>query len=82
MLRAMRHGDAAVPLGDFMSEGFITVRAHEVAFDVISMMENERAAVAVVLDPGAIGEPERVVGIITHRTIAASVADSIRLYGR
>ncbi len=81
-LRALRHGDAEVPLGSFMSEGFITVRAHEVAFDVISMMESRRAIVAVVLDPGKLGEPDRVLGVITHRTIAASVAASIRLYAR
>ena len=82
MLRAIRHGEAETPLGNFMDEDFITVRAHEVAFDVISMMESRRAVVAVVLDPGVIGEPDRVLGVITHHTIAASVAASIRLYSR
>ncbi len=82
MLRAIRSGGAATPLGEFMGEGFITVRAHEVAFDVISMMESRRAAIAVVLEPQTSGEPDRVLGVITHHTIAASVAASIRLYPR
>ena len=82
MLRAIRNGGAETPLGDFMGNRFITVRAHKVAFDVISMMESRRAAVAVVLETQISGKPDRVLGVITHHTIAASVAASIRLYPR
>ncbi len=82
MLRAIRHGDADAPLGDFMGEGFLTVRAHEVAFDVISKMQGRRAMVAIVTEAGLIGEPDRVLGVVTHHTVAASVAASIRLYSR
>ena len=82
MLRAIRNGGPETPLGEFMGEGFITVRAYEVAFDVISMMESRRATIAVVLEPQIGDEPDRVLGVITHHTIAASVAASIRLYPR
>ena len=82
ILRAIRNGGPEAPLGDFMGDRFVTVRAHEVAFDVISKMEKRRADVAVVLDPKVAGEPDRVLGVVTHHTIAASVAASIRLYPR
>lgn len=82
ILRALRNGSPEIPLGDFMVDRFVTVHAHNVAFDVISIMEKQRADVAVVLDPKVAGESDRVLGVVTQHTIAASVAASIRLYPR
>ena len=75
-------GGAGLPLGELITDRFVIVRPRDVAFDVISVMAARHAAVAVVLDPAPSGQPDRVLGVITQNTIAASVAASIRLYPR
>lgn len=82
MIRAIEKDGSDMQLGELIADRFIIVRAHDVAFDVISMMESHKAAVALVLDPGPPNGQDRVLGVITHHTIAASVATSIRLYPR
>ncbi len=81
-MRAIGKSGADIALGDLMAGRFVIVRADDVAFDVISMMDRHQAAVAVVLGPEPAGALDRVLGIITQHTIAASVAASIRLYPR
>ena len=78
--RAIRSAGADIPLGALAADRFILVGARDVTFDVISSMDRHRAAVAVVLEPGTAGGEDKVLGVITQNTIAASVATSIRIY--
>ena len=80
LARAIEQGGADMPLGDLATDRFVVVASGDVVFDVISNMERRRATVAVVLDPGAAGGQDQVLGVITQDTIAASVAASIRIY--
>ncbi len=80
MMRALATGSPETPLGDLVTGRFVTVRPLDVAFDVISLMDHRKAAVAVVLDTVHADQQERVLGLITQNTIAGSVAASIRLY--
>ncbi|WP_428538593.1 chloride channel protein [Rhodopila sp.] len=67
-----------VPLGDLVQPRFTVVRETEVAFDVITTMWNQNAAMAIVVsrDDGT----ERVVGVVTKEHVADTVARSVQIY--
>jgi CIC family chloride channel protein len=69
---------AEVRLGDLVQPQFTIVRQTEVAFDVITTMWNQNAAMAIVVsrDDGT----ERVVGVVTKEHVADTVARSVQIY--
>ena len=67
-----------VPLADLVQPRFTVVRETEVAFDVITTMWNQNAAMAIVVSRD--GGTERVVGVVTKEHVADTVARSVQIY--
>ena len=67
-----------VRLGDLVQPRFTIVRATEVAFDVITTMWNQNAAMAIVVSRD--GGTERVLGVVTKEHVADTVARSVQIY--
>ncbi|OYV26838.1 MAG: chloride channel protein [Acidocella sp. 20-63-7] len=68
-----------VRLGDLVAPNFILIRAGDAAFDVIKEMTRQSAAIAIVT-AHMVGEPDKVVGVITKEQIADTVSRSVQLY--
>ena len=69
-------------LGDLVRPNFTIVGETDAAFDVISSFSRKNVIVAIVVGLTQVGEPQRVLGIITKEHVADTVARSIELYPR
>jgi CIC family chloride channel protein len=67
-------------LGELVSSNFTLVGETDAAFDVINAFSKNNMMVAIVTGLSRVGEPQRVVGIITKEHVADTVASSIELY--
>ncbi|HEX3983129.1 MAG TPA: chloride channel protein, partial [Acidisoma sp.] len=67
-------------LGELVSPNFTIVEETDAAFDVITTLSRKNAVVAIVIGLTRLGEPQRVLGVITKERVADAVASSIELY--
>ena len=77
-----RAGAENATLAELATARYVIVGPRDVAFDVISTMERNRAEAAVVVGPPPAGGADQVLGVITSDAIADAVAASIRIYPR
>jgi CIC family chloride channel protein len=77
--RTLGATSSEVPLGDLVRPGsFTVVRAADIAFDVITMIWNRQASMAIVVSEA--GGTEQVLGVVTKEHVADTVASSIQIY--
>jgi CIC family chloride channel protein len=67
-------------LGDLVRPDFIIVGETDAAFDVIKSFSRKNVIEAIVVGLAQVGQPQRVLGIITKEHVADTVARSIELY--
>jgi CIC family chloride channel protein len=67
-----------VRLGDLVQPGFVIVREHEVAFDVIRTIWDRGATMAIVVRSE--NGTDRVLGVVTKEHVADTVARSVQIY--
>jgi CIC family chloride channel protein len=80
--RAMGKTGDETRLGELVTPNFTIVGEKDAAFDVISAFSRDHVNVAIVVGVTKLGEPQRVLGIITKDHVADTVASSIQLYPR
>ena len=69
-----------ITLGDLARPNFTIVRENDVAFEVIQRVWGKREVMARVVRGGGVPRPESVVGVITKKHVADSVAASVQIY--
>jgi len=77
--KAVSFDDPSVTLGRLAQRNFIVVAESDAAFDVISQLRQQRAAMAIVVT-GECPGLQRVSGVIAKEHIADAVASSIRIF--
>jgi chloride channel protein, CIC family len=83
---ALRHGlkaaDTGATLGAVARPNFTIARENDVMFDVVGRMWGRGAIMAVVASGSSrAADASRVVGIISKKHVADSVAENIKGYG-
>jgi chloride channel protein, CIC family len=77
--RAVSRDDPSLTLGRLAQHNYIVVDESDAAFDVIGLLRQQRATMAVVTTGDRSG-PLRVSGVIAKEHIADAVASSIRIF--